>query len=86
MSDDYLKSKKLRKRRRNDGRVDVVGTDVAGTEYTALTTDGAEVTPSDIDALHRGDPDIRDARAFTGHFIQAHEAHKKEYADAMQSS
>lgn len=83
-SSDYLRAKRLRKRSRKDGRTDVVGTDITGMDYVALTTTGSEVTPQDVEALHRGDPERRDSAGFVKYFTDQRAKNQAAYEDAMQ--
>lgn len=69
----------LKQKRRDDGRVDVVGTDDAGREYTAITTEGDAVTEKEVSELQLGDREQSDAKTFTEHFIKEHDRNKAEF-------
>ena len=45
----------LKTKRRNDGRVDIVGKDDAGRDYVARTTNGSTVTDRDVSELAAAD-------------------------------
>lgn len=45
----------LKEKRRNDGRIDIVGADDTGREYVARTTNGSAVTDRDVAELAAAD-------------------------------
>ena len=49
------KSWGLKTKRRSDGKLDIVGKDDAGREYTVRTTNSSHVTDTDIKELHDAD-------------------------------
>lgn len=60
--------KGLKTRKRSDGKLDIVGTNVKGDEYVARTTEQDGVTDFDLKLLDIGNPEKRDADAFVGFY------------------
>ena len=60
--------KGLKTRKRADGKLDIVGKNVAGEEYVARTTEQDGVTEFDLKILDIGSPEKRDADAFIGFY------------------
>jgi hypothetical protein len=60
--------KGLKAKKRADGKLDIVGTNAAGQEYVARTTDEPGVTERDLKILDIGNPEKRDADAFVGFY------------------
>lgn len=68
---------------RDDGRLNLVGKDVAGADYVARVTSGPEVAPADIEALHANDREATNAREFCAKLISDKERREQHAADAM---
>lgn len=60
--------KGLKAKKRADGKLDIVGTNVCGEEYVARTTEQNGVTDYDLKILDIGNPEKRDANAFIGFY------------------
>jgi hypothetical protein len=75
--------KGLKARQRGDGRLDIVGTNVAGNEYVARTTDQPGVTDYDLKILDIGNPDKRDANAFVGFYRDQRDNARKAWEHSL---
>lgn len=73
----------LTEKPRDDGRVDIVGTDVRGGEYVARTTEGAGVTETDLQFLSLGNRETSTSREVVDFFTKDRERVNKEVADRM---
>lgn len=60
----------LKKRKRPDGKLDIVGKDDTGKEYKVRTTEGPAVTESDIKEIASVDREQTTAREFVSSVIQ----------------
>ena len=60
----------LKKKKRADGKLDILGTDDAGSTYKVRTTDGPEVTDGDIKEIAAVDREQTDARTFVNGVIE----------------
>lgn len=74
----------LKEKRRDDGRIDVVGRDDAGSDYVALTTETDSITPEDVKRLAQGDREQTDAYQFTKRFTDEIELNRQRYEENMQ--
>lgn len=72
----------LKERKRSDGKLDLVGKADNGDEYVARTTEGAEVSPGDVDSLAAGDRERTNPREFTARAIRAREREKEAHEAA----
>lgn len=71
--------KGLKARKRKDGRLDIVGTNIKGDEYVARTTEQDGVTDFDLKLLDIGSPDKRDADAFVGFYRDQRDNARKQW-------
>lgn len=62
------KSWGLTKKKRADGKLDIVGKNALGEEYVARTTEQDGVTERDLQILDLGNPDKRDINKFVGFY------------------
>jgi hypothetical protein len=75
--------KGLKTRKRTDGRLDIVGTNVAGNEYVARTTDEPGVTDYDLKLLDIGNPEKRDADKFVGFYRDQRDNARKAWEHSL---
>lgn len=75
---------KLTEKPRNDGKVDILGTDDAGAQYVARTTEESGVTDRDLQILSIGNRETSNPKAVTDFFIQDRERVNKELTDKME--
>ncbi len=73
----------LETRKRDDGRLDLIGRDDSGHEYVARTTDGPGITEKDLQALAAIDRERTNAREFTQRVIQQARRSQEEFAERM---
>lgn len=71
--------KGLKSRKRKDGKLDIVGTNVAGEEYVARTTEQDGVTERDLKILDLGSPEKRDMDGFIGFFRDERDNARKSW-------
>jgi hypothetical protein len=71
--------KGLRSRKRADGKLEIVGTNVSGQEYVARTTEQDGITDYDLKLLDIGNPEKRDANAFVGFYRDQRDNARKEW-------
>lgn len=71
--------KGLKAKKRADGKLDIVGQNVAGEEYVARTTAQDGVTDLDLQILDIGNPEKRDADAFVGFYRDQRDNARKEW-------
>jgi len=84
MSKDVLDSWGLKSRRRsNDGRAEIVGTNLKREEYIARTCEGPDVTEHDLKILDVGNPEKRDADAFIGFYRDERDNARKNWETSM---
>lgn len=67
----------LKTRPRKDGKVDIVGKDVSGSEYVARTTEGPGVTERDLQILKVGNREQSSAREFVKFYENERDSYKK---------
>lgn len=78
--------KGLRSRRRqSDGKLEIVGTNVAGKEYTARVCETEHFTDRDAKILDIGSPEKRDANAFVGFYRDERDKARKEWELGMDA-
>lgn len=75
--------KGLRTRKRSDGKLDIVGTNVKGEEYVARTTEQDGITDFDLKLLDIGSPEKRDADAFVGFYRDQRDNARKAWEHAQ---
>jgi len=73
----------LKQKKRADGKVDIVGKDVAGKEYVARTTDTDGVTDRDLQILAVGNRNTSTATEFVKFYQSERDNYNKAQADAM---
>ncbi len=83
---DLPKSWGLKKVKRSDGKLDIVGKDDAGRKYKVRTTDGPSVTEKDIRELSAADREqysspAEGARQFVGDLISDATTRERERQD-----
>src|SRR5438309_2213798 len=71
--------KGLRSRKRADGKLEIVGTNVAGQDYVARTTEQDGITDYDLKLLDIGNPEKRDADAFVGFYRDQRDNARKQW-------
>ncbi len=83
----------LKTRQRTDGKLDIVGKDDAGAEYRVRTTDGPEVTDTDIAELHDADRETYNGmgreqavKSYVDKIVDWGNTRKKERDDAFGQS
>jgi phosphoglucomutase len=74
---------KLKEKKRDDGRVDLVGTDATGSEYVARTTEEAGVTERDLQILSIGNRETSTAADVVKFYQAERENYNKRKADEM---
>jgi|SRR6478609_247632 len=74
----------LKKKPRQDGKLDIIGKDDTGKEYKVRTTDGPEVTDKDIRDIAAVDREQTDARTFVKSVIQEQSARNAVRESAME--
>lgn len=74
---------KLKQKKRADGKVDIIGKDVAGKDYVARTTDTDGVTDRDLQILAVGNRNTSTAADFVKFYQSERENYNKAQADAM---
>jgi hypothetical protein len=86
------KSWGLKKVKRSDGKLDIIGKDDAGSEYRVRTTDGPTITEKDVQELHAADREAYVNRAegvksFVGGLMadgkRREEAHNASFGEDM---
>lgn len=78
--------KGLRSRRRaSDGKLEIVGTNVAGQEYTARVCETEHFTERDAKILDIGSPEKRDANAFVGFYRDERDKARKDWERGMDA-
>ena len=76
--------KGLRSRRRqSDGKLEIVGTNVAGEEYTARVCDTEHFTETDAKILDIGNPDKRDINKFVGFYRDERDKARRDWERGM---
>ena len=80
------KSWGLRKVKRGDGKLDIVGKDDAGKEYRVRTTDGPSITEKDVQELHAADREAyvsreEGIRSFVGGIVADNARREQERQD-----
>lgn len=73
----------LKKKRRKDGRIELIHKDDAGQDYTALVTETTEITDKDVESLRVGDREHSTAKEFVDHFVKRKEANDKKFEDEV---
>ena len=83
----------LKTKKRSDGKLDIVGKDDAGAEYRVRTTNGPEVTDTDISELHDADRETYSglsrreaAKQYVSKIIDYGETRKRERDEAFGES
>ena len=78
--------KGLRSRRRQtDGKLEIVGTNVAGKEYTARVCDTEHFTEKDAEILDIGNPEKRDANKFVGYYRDQRNKARRDWERGMDA-
>lgn len=72
----------LKQKKRSDGRVDIVGKDVAGKEYLARTTETEGITERDLQILAVGNRET----SSPAEFVKFYEDERKNYNQAQADS
>lgn len=80
--------KGLYEQKRDDGKVDVVGRDINGTEYIAKPAEtrdheGSGCSDKDLSDLEAGNPNKSSPREFVGNFTRVSSEHRQDYESRM---
>lgn len=76
--------KGLRSRRRqSDGRLEIVGTNAAGEDYTARVCETEHFTDRDAQILDIGSPEKRDINAFVGFYRDERNKARRDWERSM---
>jgi hypothetical protein len=75
--------KGLKTKKRRDGKLDIVGTNAAGEEYVARTTEQDGITDFDLKILDIGSPEKRDINALIGFARDQRDNARKEWEHSM---
>lgn len=76
----------LKQKPRSDGKVDIVGKDVTGSEYIARTTEEAGVTERDLQILSVGNRETSTPERFVEFYKSERENYNRTQADSMTDS
>jgi len=77
---------KLTPKKRDDGRLDIMGKDVVGDEYVARTTEGPGVTERDLQILSIGNRETSTAKEVVNFYQAERENFNKAQAGSMTDS
>lgn len=76
----------MRSRRRpSDGKLEIVGTNAAGAEYTARVCETEHFTDTDAEILDIGSPEKRDANRFVGFYRDQRDKARREWERGMDA-
>ena len=76
---------RLKKKKRPDGKLDLVGTDATGSEYVARTTEQEGVTDRDLQILQIGNRETSSAEQFTEFYASERRNYKKAHETALEN-
>jgi hypothetical protein len=74
---------RLKKRKRADGKLDLVGTDAAGSEYVARTTEQDGITEHDLQILQVGNRETSTPEQFTEFYASQRRDYKQKHETAL---
>jgi phosphoglucomutase len=76
---------RLKQKKRADGRVDIVGQDVTGSEYVARTTEGPGITDRDLQILSVGNRETSTARDVVKFYENERDSYRKNWEHSMDA-
>lgn len=73
------------RRRQSDGKLEIVGTNVAGSEYVARVCDSEHFTDRDAHILDIGSPEKRDINKFVGFYRDERDRARRDWERGMDA-